>query len=50
MNIHGKIAKKDRILSIKSYILLFFFYHEDLEKREGCRVMAHERHDSQVSR
>ena len=25
------------------------FYHEDLEKREGCGVVARERHESHVS-
>ena len=25
-----------------------YFYHEDLQKREVCCVVAHERHDSHV--
>ena len=24
-------------------------YHEDLEKEKGCGVVAHEKHESQVS-
>ena len=27
----------------------FFIYHEDLEKRKGCGVVARKRHESQMS-
>ena len=49
MNIHGKIGKKDRILSTRSHSFWSLFYHADLEKREGCGVVAHERHESHMS-
>ena len=38
-------------LSYISYVSLIIspYYHEDLEKRGGCGVVVHERHESHVS-